>query len=226
MRSPLTRGRPFPRYGGGTANGLTSGWHSLPGARWARCRWQTRATSYVSNPKSPAKRTSGQGNGFNITLRSRRITRAGVWCRTPSSSLISGVRYRSTRTGRATAEWRTGTGPPGRPACAPAATRCTRGWTGRRPTVPALAVHLRPPREPVHRVVAYQIDTPSGTTWVSRKRAKAEPSSSLDHSADDRIRLLLTSWPGARSPTVRSRLATVCRPVIRMAGRGGTTNRV
>jgi hypothetical protein len=46
-RSPWTRGRPLPAYGGGGANRLASGRSLLTSASRARWRWAKRATSWV-----------------------------------------------------------------------------------------------------------------------------------------------------------------------------------
>src|SRR5947208_16706824 len=46
-RSPFTRGRPLPRYGGGGAYRLASGHSLLTSVSRPRWRWQNRATSCV-----------------------------------------------------------------------------------------------------------------------------------------------------------------------------------
>jgi hypothetical protein len=44
---PLTGGRPLPLEGGGGSDRLASGWSLLTRLSRSRCRWQTRATSWV-----------------------------------------------------------------------------------------------------------------------------------------------------------------------------------
>jgi hypothetical protein len=100
-RSPLTRGRPLPAYGGGGSNRLASGCNLLTRVSRLRCRRQNRATACVPYPESPTNTNARSGNRISTNRRSRHISCAGVRCGRPRLRLSASERYRSTRTGKA-----------------------------------------------------------------------------------------------------------------------------